>query len=77
MRQATIKITPIGHVEIDTTLNNILLVRGGWTIDGTPVNVTNKKVYRNKRNETEAASNRGVYLKEVKPGYFEIDDKDE
>lgn len=71
---ATINMIGIGHVEIDTDKSEIQLVRGGWTIDGAPVNVVPKKVYRNKRYEREAARNRGIYLREVQPGYFEAED---
>ena len=69
--QATIMITGLGHVEIDTDLKEVVLV-GALTIEGDPVNCKRKKVRRNQRAAKEAAEVRGTWLTEIKhkPGHF-------
>lgn len=69
MTQATIEITGLGPVEINTELNEVILV-GALTISGDPVNCKTKKVSRNKKAAKEAAELQGSWLKEIKPGYF-------
>jgi len=71
MTQATINITPVGPVEIKTNEREIVLV-GALTIDGTPVNCVTKTVRRNKRDAKRASVYPGFWLKEIKPGYFII-----
>jgi len=70
MIQATINITPVGPVEIETNEREVVLV-GALAIDGTPVNCVTKTVRRNKR-DAKAAIYPGFCLKEIKPGYFII-----
>lgn len=75
--QATIEITGIGPVEINTELKEVVLV-GALTITGDPANCKTKKVSRNQKAAKAAAKVETAYLKEIKPGYFMlIEDDDE
>lgn len=67
--QATIEITGIGPVEINTDLKEVVLV-GALTISGDPVNCKTKKVSRNQKAAKAAHEVDTVWLKEIKPGYF-------
>lgn len=62
----TIEITGLGSVEIRTELDEVVLC-GALTIKGDPANCTNKKVSRSKK---KAQQIDGVFLKEIRPGYF-------
>lgn len=66
--QATIEITGIGPVEINTDLKEVVLV-GALTTSGDPVNCQTKKVSRNQK-AAKAAHEVDAWLKEIKPGYF-------
>ena len=66
---ATIQITGIGPVAVHTELSEIWLV-GAITASGEPVNCQKKRVSRSKKNAAQAAKVEGIWLKEVKHGYF-------
>lgn len=69
MTQATIEITGLGPVEINTELAEVVLV-GALTVSGDPVNCKTKKVSRNKKAAKLASQVVAAWLKEIKPGYF-------
>ena len=52
MNKATIEITGLGPVQINTELKEVRLVRA-FTVSGDYVNVVKKKVSRNKKHEIE------------------------
>lgn len=67
--QATIEITGIGPVGINTDLKEVVLV-GALTIGGDPVNCQTRKVSRNQKAAKAAREIDAVYLKEIKAGHF-------
>lgn len=66
---ATIHITGIGPVAIETDLDEVVLV-GALTSLGWPVNCKTKKVSRNKRTAKRAADTDAAWLTEIMPGHF-------
>lgn len=71
MSAATIELTGIGHVEINTEEKEVMFC-GAMSADGQPVNCTSKKVSRSKANAAAAIKNREHVLSEIKPGYFKL-----
>lgn len=69
MTQATIEITGLGPVEINTELAEIVLV-GALSISGDPVNCKTKMVSRNQKAAKAASQVETAWLKEIKPGHF-------
>lgn len=76
MTQATVNLTGIGPVEIDTELNEIKIV-GALAIDGSYVNVKTKKVHRNKKAANQAREIETVWLKKLDDEHFLIVEKNE
>jgi hypothetical protein len=74
MNKATIEITGLGPVQINTELKEVRLVRA-FTVSGDYVNVVKKKVSRNKKTASLAALNRRFWLKELETGYFMLCDE--
>lgn len=74
---ATIRLAGIGPVEINTDRKHVSLA-GAIDINGAPVNVQKKRVYRNKKDSAIAARSGDVWLREIRPGVFMlIDDEDQ
>ena len=67
MKHGTIKIDGINY-EVNTDLTEVFFC-GGITIDGVPVNCTQKKVSRSVKNAAAARKNPESLI-EIKPGYY-------
>lgn len=66
MTQATINVTGIGPVEINTTARSVVLAGALTAMYGIPVNCTTKAVSRNKKAAAAAAKVPSyIWLKEV------------
>lgn len=80
MTQATIKISGIGPVEINTSAQSVVLAGALTAMYGIPVNCTTKAVSRNKKAAAAAAKVPSyIWLKEVPDhaGHFIlVDDRD-
>ena len=66
---ATIEITGVGPVRINTELKEVRLVRA-LTASGDYANVVEKKVSRNQKAAKKAALNYRHGLRELEAGYF-------
>ena len=71
MAKPTVEITGVGRVFVKTDATAIKFC-GALTTGGDPVNVTEKKVSRDKKHEVSAmeVDACGYWLREVKPGHF-------
>jgi len=81
MTQATIKVTGIGSMSVNTEASEVTLV-GAIAADGSYVNTTTKKVSRNKKSANEAIKNENEnypnhFLKQLDGDNFILIDLDE